>query len=219
MKKLLITMGSAVVISMIISGCASTASSRSEADALYEKFMNERPEAVFVNTGDESLDATAAASAKIYGAVIKLLDEYIAATNNHRPYLGFVNEVKARMDADKNLAEEKVIAAVLEEAKKHDEGKPLEKQEYPLIIEGHKAVTALQPANKLVELAQLAVETDEILERARGLSKSLKGFTPDIMEKAKSTKNIVKQAEFTAKAIDFLIYRYQQEQGFEKYMK
>lgn len=219
MKKLLITMGSAVVISMIISGCASTASSRSEADALYEKFMNERPEAVFVNTGDESLDATAAASAKVYGAVIKHLDDYIAATNNCRPYLGFVNEVKARVDADKNLTEEKAIAAVLEEVKKLDEGKPQEKQEYPLIIEGHKAVEALKPANKLVELAQLAVETDEILERTKGLSKSFKGLTPDMMEKAKSVKSVVKQAEFTAKAIDFLNYRYRQEQSFENYMK
>ena len=217
MKKLLLVMGTAVVISMVVAGCAST--KRSEVDAEYEKFMNERPEAVSVNTGDESLDATAAASAKVYGAVIKYLDEYIAATNNYRPYLGFCNEVKAKMDADKNLAEEKAIAAVLEEVKKLDAGKPQEKQEYSLIIEGHKAVKALKPENKLPELAKLAVETDEILERAKNLSKSFKGFDPATLEKAKSVKSVIKQAEFTAKAIYFLNYRYQQEQSFENYMK
>jgi len=219
MKKLLIVMGTAVVTSMIVAGCASTAGTRSEADAQYEKFKNERPSVAIVNTGDQSLDGTAAASAKVYGAVVKYLDEYITATNDNRPYLGFVNEVQARMDADKNLTEEKAIAAVLEEAKKLDEGKPLENQEYPRIIAGHQAVQALKPQNKLAELAQLAVETDKILDQTNGLSKSFKGFDPEMLKKVKSVKYVVEQAKFAGKAIDFLNYRFKQEQSFENFMK
>lgn len=212
-------MGTTFVISMIVSGCTSTSGTRSEADAQYNKFMNERPAVAIVKTGDESLDATAIASAKIYGGVIKYLDEYIAATNNNRPYLGFVYEVKARMDADINLTEEKAVAAVLEEAKKLDEGKPIDNQEYPRIIEGHKAVQALKPVNKLTELAQLALDTDKILESTNGLSKSFKGFDANTMEKLKSAKYVAEQAKFSKQAIEFLHYRYQQEKSFESFMK
>jgi len=219
MKKLLIVMGTAVVTSMIVAGCASTTGIRSEVDAEFEKFKTERPAVAIVNTGDQSLDGTATASAKIYGAVIKYLDEYITKTNEHRPYLGFINEVKARMDADKNLTEEKAIAAVLEEAKKLDEGKPLENQEYPRIIAGHQAVLALQPQNKLAELAQLAVEVDQILDQTNGLSKSFRGFDPATLGKIKSVKYVADQAIFAGKAINFLKYRYQQEQSFENFMK
>lgn len=221
MKKTLIVMGSLVVILLTVAGCASTSgeNTRSRIDREYEKFMTERPATVIVDTGDQSVDSVATATANIYGATIKFLDEYVAATNNHRPYLGFVNEVKARMEDDKNLTGESAIAAVLDEVKKLDAEKPQEEQEYFRIVEGSKAVEALKPANKLIELAQLTIETDKVLGQINGLSKSFKGFDPAIQTKIKSVKNIKEQAEFTSKAIKFLQYRYEQEQNFKNFMQ
>lgn len=219
MKKSFIAMGTISVVAMLVAGCASTSSNRTEADALYEKFQTERPAVAAVNTGDQSLDTVAVASAKVYGSTVKYLDEYISATNNHRPYLGFLNEIEEKMKANKGLTAEKAAEMVLAEAKKDDEGKDPKEQVYPRIIAGRKAVAALKPTKKLEELAPLAVEAAKVASSAKGLVNSFSGFDPSTLKKLSSAKNIYNQADFSVKAIDFLNYRYQQEAKFEKHLQ
>jgi len=220
MRKKFYAMTSFAALVLFAVGCTSlTTKKHSDADAAFEKFKNERPVLEYVNTGDESLDNAAVACTKIYGATIKYLDEYITAKNEQRPYLGFQNEVQAKLEADKKLTMEEACNIVLAEAKKNDEGKSPDQQEYPRIIAGMKASKALKPQNKITELCQLTKEVDELIDNTNGLSQSFKGFDLETVKKINSAKNILKQAKFSGEALDFLQYRYQQENNFEKYMQ
>ena len=218
MKKSFIMLGAVAGVAIFVAGCVS-GDSRSEWDAKYERFCNERPAAVAVNSGDANLDAVAATTAKLYGATVKYLDEYITANNENRPYIGFTYEVEELMKNNENMTEAQAAEKVLAEAKMRDEGKPESEQEYPRIIAGYNAVKALEPANKLAELAPLALEAASNVEKAIALKDSFTGFDANTLLKAKSALNVVDQARFTSEALVFLQYRYNQAKNLEEYMK
>lgn len=218
MKNSFVAIGMFAATAMFVAGCAS-GDTRSDWDARYERFCNERPAATAVVTGDENLDAVAASSAKLYGAMIKYLDEYVTANNEYRPYIGFTYEVEELVKNNKNMTEAQAAEIVLAEAKKRDEGKPESEQEYPRIIAGYNAVMALRPENKLKELAPLAVEAASCVDKAMALKNSFSGFDATILKKIQSAANVVEQAQFTSEALVFLQYRYEQAKNLEGHMQ
>ncbi len=193
------------MIAMLAAGCVSS-DKRSEWDAQYERFRTQRPAAVAVESGDANLDAVAAVTAKVYGATVKYLDEYVTANNDNRPYIAYTYEVEELLRNNKDMTKEQASEAVLAEAKKRDEGKPESEREYPRIIAGHKAVMALKPENKLAELAPILVEAASNVDKAIALKDSFSGFDANTIMKAKTVANVVDQAQFTLDALRFLQY-------------
>lgn len=215
MKNSFVALGAFAAATMFVAGCVS-GDKRSEWDAQYERFRTERPAAVAVNSGDANLDAVSATTAKLYGATVKYLDEYVTANNENRPYIGYTYEVEDLVRNNKGMTEAQASEIVLAEAKKRDEGKPESEQEYPRIIAGHKAVMALKPENKLAELAPLIAEAASNVDKAIALKDSFKGFDANTLMKVKSVMNVIDQAQFTSEALAFLRYRYEQAQSLDE---
>ena len=78
---------------------------------------------------------------------------------------------------------------------------------------------ALQPENKLKELAPLAVEAASCVDKAMALKNSFSGFDATILKKIQSAANVVEQAQFTSEALVFLQYRYEQAKNLEGHMQ
>lgn len=215
---------------IIISGCASSGT-HGEVAEKYEKFKEataNRPPA-FVLTGDRSVDDVGKLSAQVYGSTIKYLDEYVKATENNRYYIGFMNDV-AETAKEKKIPVPEAMAQVLKEYQDGDAKAKPEEKVYPRVVEGYKAVEALKPANKLRELAPLALQAGKVALQAKNLSKTVQKTYSSISfsdveglrKKALVTTaaaKIVEQAIFDTIALDFLQDQYKRNEEMKKYMQ
>ena len=214
MKKVWIVM-IAMVMGMFLYGCASLGS-KSDSRQAYEKFQKERPDVAYVQTGDQALDKTASLSANIYGTTVKYLNEYIAASENNRAYIGFTNEVNYEIQDNKKSATD-AIQATLENIKKSDvEAKT---NNYNDVIVAMNALNALKPENKLAELAPLGTQAVEVAASASKLKNSFTSFDTTVLTKLQSAKNILNQANYTVDALSFLQRQYSIVQETKSYMK
>ncbi len=198
------------VMTIAFGGCASL-SPMEEAQKQFEEFQETRPPAAAVETGDAKIDNISHASAELYGFTIRYLDEYIAAADNRKEYLGFIAEVEYLMK-NKNISRE----AAYEEVRKACMAEAPEI--WPKVVEGYNAVNALEPENKLNELLPLVPRAAQIVADASSLQSSLLGFDAAIINKLSAVKSVLVQAKFSGKALDFLVRQYQLNQEAKAFM-
>lgn len=203
-------MGGAVLAIGLVAGCQTkNACAKDE----FEKFKKDRPAAEVVVSGDKAVDAVAVTTAKLYQQTNKLLDEYVAATDNHQEFFEFSAIVQAKMDNDKSLTMEAAREAAKADMIAADANV------WPKIKAGYDATEALKPTNKLTEIAPLLMETAKTTQQAVGLKDSFKGFDGTTLAKVSSISKIVKQLDFNKDALIFLQKQYTAVNNAKKYMQ
>lgn len=231
MKKTMMMGVAAVVLAMIGAGCA-TSGTHGEVAENYKKFQEAaaaRPPA-FVATGERALDEVGILSAEVYASTIKYLDEYIRATENNRYYIGFMND-SVELSKEKKIPIGQAMAEVLKEYREGDA--KVEKEEekiYPRVIEGFQAVEALKPANKLRELAPLALRAANVALNAEKIAhiitktyssidfRDVNGMAKKVAVTAALAK-VTEQTLFDVRALDFLQDQYKRNIEMEQYMQ
>ena len=231
MKKSLLAVGAACFAAVLFTGCA-TQGTHGEVAEKFKEFQEavaKRP-AAFVVTGERSLDEVGKLSAEVYAATIKYLDEYVKATENNRYYIGFVNDAQ-EVAKEKKITTAQAMAEVLAEYKKADEeAKNPEDKIVKKVLEGYKAVQALKPANKLKELAPIAVRAGKVALQAKDVQgvivktystinfRDVKGMQKKVMVTASIAK-VLEQAYFNTRALEFLVDQYKRNQEMVSYMQ
>ena len=229
MKKINVLLAAGTV-ALVLTGCA-TSGTHGEVAEKYAKFqavVAERPPE-YVRTGERSLDDVGILSAQIYGSVIKYLDEYVKATENNRYYIGFMNDVK-ELVKEKNMPVPQAMAQILKEYRDNDAKLEPDKKVYPRVVEGYRAVEALKPANKLKELAPIAIQAAKVAVQAKRASdviaktystisfNDVEGMRKKVRITAAAAK-VVEQTAFETIALDFLQDQYQRNQEMKSYMQ
>ena len=229
MKKINVLLAVSTV-ALVLTGCA-TSGNHGEVAEKYAKFQAaaaERPPE-YVMTGERSLDDVGILSAQLYASIIKYLDEYVKATENNRYYIGFMNDVQ-ELVKEKNIAVPEAMAQVLKEYRDNDAKLEPDKKVYPRVIEGYQAVEALKPANKLRELAPIAVQVAKVAVQAKRvgdvISKTYSSISFNDVEgmrkKARITAasaKVIEQTAFETIAVEFLQDQYQRNQEMKSYMQ
>ena len=214
MKKLMMVAG-VVVLAGMMSGCTST---RDAVQKEYERVIS-LPPAEQVASPNKQVNDVGRLSFDLYNSCHSLLKEYVSATENHREYMGFMNNVQFVIK-DEGLGEEDAMAKVCSLVQEDDKARPDAEKVWPRIEEGWAAANALDPKKKLVEIARLVVRNQEISESAKKLPDSYKDedFKSKI-ERGAESGNISKQLAQTAEVLAFLGEQYRRVQKLKTYQK
>lgn len=231
MKKSLLTVGAAFVAAMVLTGCATKGTHGEVAEKFreFQEAVAQRP-AAYVFTGERSVDEVGKLSAEVYDATIKYLNEYIKATENNRYYIGFMNDVQ-EVAKEKKITTAQAMAEVLADYKKADsEATNPEDKIYNKVIEGYRAVQALKPANKLKELAPIAIRAGKVALQAKNVQnvivktystinfRDVNGMKRKVLVTGSIAK-VLEQAYFDTRALEFLIDQYKRNQEMISYMQ
>ena len=214
MKKLQIGFGM-VAVAVLMAGCAST---RETVQREYERVIA-MPPAEQVVSPNKQVNDVGRLSFDQYNFCHSLLKEYVAATENHREYAGFMNDVQCVMK-DEGLGEEDAMAKVCAIIKDEDNARPDTEKVWPRVEAGWSAANALDPAKKLAEIARLVVRNQEISKSAKTLPDSYKeeDFKSKIARGAESG-TISKQLAQSAEMLAFLGEQYRRVQIAKNYRK
>ncbi len=214
MKKLMMVAG-AVVLAGMMSGCTST---RDAVQKEYERVIS-LPPAEQVASPNKQVNDVGRLSFDLHNSCHSLLKEYVSATENHREYTGFMNNVQSVIK-DEGLGEEDAMAKVCAEIQEEDKARPDAEKVWPRIQEGWTAANALDPKKKLAEIARLVIRNQEISESAKKLPDSYKDedFKSKI-ERGAESGNISKQLAQTAEVLAFLGEQYRRVQNLKTYQK
>ena len=231
MKKTMLIGMTAFFVAVVGTGCA-TSGTHGEVAENYEKFKEAaaaRPPA-FVATGERALDDVGILSAQIYGSTIKYLDEYVRASENNRYYIGFMND-SVELSKEKKIPIGQAMAEILKEYREADAKVAKEEEKvYPRVVEGFQAIEALKPANKLRELAPIAIQAARVALEAEKVAKivsktyskidfrDVDGMAKKVAVTAALAK-VTEQALFDVRALDFLQDQYKRNIELEKYMQ
>lgn len=216
MKKLTIGLG-VVALAVFMTGCAST-SMREAVQKEYERVIS-LPPAEQVLSPNKQVNDVGRLSFDQYNFCHSLLKEYVAATENHREYTGFMNDVQCVMK-EEGLGEEDAMAKVCALVKEEDKPRADAEKVWPRVEKGWAAANALDPKKKLAEIARLAVRNQEISESAKKLPDSYKDEDfKSKLERGAESGNISKQVAQTAEILAFLGEQYRRVQKLKTYQK
>ena len=214
MKTIMLGAGAAAVV-MLITGCAST---REVVQKEYERVIA-MPPAEQVVSPNKQVNNLGQLSFDQYNFCHSLLKEYVSATENHREYTGFMNDVQCVMK-DEGLGEEEAMSKVCALVQEEDKSRPDAEKVWPRIQEGWAAANALDPAKKLAEIARLVVRNQDISSSTKKLPDSYKDeeFKSKIARGVESG-NISKQLAQSAEILAFLGEQYRRVQIAKNYRK
>ncbi len=165
---------------LAMAGCATTSHSGRSA---YQEYIEKRPAAGYVKTDDAKVDEIGAETAVLYGSVVKLLDDYVAATEGNRTYQAFVNDTNGMS---------------LDEMETFYKGLSQEDQSQ---IDAAQEMDGLRA---LIKVADMLVQADRLGKAANHCSSAFSGFDATTVTKVKSVKNMVAQANYSLKTLTFL---------------
>ena len=214
MKKLMMVAG-AVALAGMIAGCATT---REVVQKEYERVTTLPPAEQVVSPNKQVNDVGRAAS-DLYNACHAKLKNYVAATENHREFTGFMNDVQIVIK-DEGLSEEDAMAKVCALVQEEDKARPDAEKVWPRILEGWAAANALDPAKQLAEVATLVIRNQEIVNSANDLPNSF--ANEDFMGKAQrgaEAAKIGEQAAQTGEILLFLGEQFRRVQMLKNYQK
>ena len=202
-------------IAGLMTGCAST---RDAVQKEYER-LTSLPSAEQVVSPNKQVNDVGRASSDLYNVCHAKLKNYVAATENHREYTGFMNDVQTVIK-DEGLSEEDAMAKVCALVQEEDKTRSDAEKVWPRIMQGWAAANALEPAKQLTEIASLVVRNKEIVNSANNLPKSF--ANEDYMSKAKrgvEAAKIGSQAAQTTEMLLFLGEQFRRVQKLKTYQK
>ena len=202
-------------IAGLMTGCAST---RDAVQKEYER-LTSLPSAEQVVSPNKQVNDVGRASSDLYNVCHAKLKNYVAATENHREYTGFMNDVQTVIK-DEGLSEEAAMAKVCALVQEEDKERPDAEKVWPRIMQGWAAANALEPAKQLTEIANLVVRNKEIVNSANNLPKSF--ANEDYQSKAKRAVEAAKigsQAAQTTEMLLFLGEQFRRVQMLKNYRK
>jgi len=208
MKKLMVVAGAAALVGMI-AGCAST---REVVQKEYER-LTSLPAAEQVVSPNKQVNDVGRASSDLYNVCHAKLKNYVAATENHREFTGFMNDVQIVIK-DEGLSEEDAMAKVCALVQDEDKARPDAEKVWPRILEGWAAANALDPAKQLAEVANLVIRNQEIVNSANDLPNSF--ANEDLMSKAQRGAEAAKIGEQAAETTEMLLFLGEQFRRVQK---
>ena len=208
MKKLMVIAG-AVALAGVIAGCAST---REAVQKEYER-LTSLPAAEQVVSPNKQVNDVGRASSDLYNVCHAKLKNYVAATENHREFTGFMNDVQIVIK-DEGLSEEDAMAKVCALVQEEDKARPDAEKVWPRILKGWAAANALDPAKQLAEVATLVIRNQEIVKSANSLPNSF--ANEDFMSKAQRGAEAAKIGEQAAETTEMLLFLGEQFRRVQK---
>lgn len=216
MTKLMNVVG-AFAFAGMLAGCAST-TMRESVQKEYDR-ITALPPAERIFSPNKQVDDVGRLSCDLYNFCHPLLMEYVAATENHREYTGFMNDVQCVIK-EEGLSEEEAMAKVYNLIQEEDMTRPEEEKVWPRVLEGWAAAEALEPEKKLAQIAVLAVRNLEIVDSANNLSASI--ANEDYMsqiQRGAEVGMITAQTAQTAEMLAFLGEQYRRVLNAKYYRK
>ena len=212
-SKMMMVAGAVVTVGLV--GCASRDAMTKEYNrlaALPPVYCNHCPE-------DKALDSLGVAVSKSYNFAHKLMKEYVAATETQRAYLGYMNDIEYYVTEEK-MEEEAAANRVMKEIQESDVqvANPEEKM-WPQVVIGIQATNALKPAQKLQEIAPVALAVAQAIKDCNKLKDSFKGFDQATVAKGICAGKIIKQATDTAECLAFLSIQFKRAIQAQTYAK
>lgn len=199
----------------LAAGCAST---RDAVQKEYER-LTSLPAAEQVVSPNKQVNDVGRASSDLYNVCHAKLKNYVAATENHREFTGFMNDVQTVIK-DEGVSEEDAMAKVRALVQEEDKARPDAEKVWPRIMQGWAAADALEPAKQLTEIASLVVRNQKIVDSANDLPKSF--ANEDYMSKAQRGAEAAKigsQATQTTEMLLFLGEQFRRVQMLKNYRK
>jgi len=176
------------------------------------------PPAERIHAPDKTIDDLGRLSCDLFNEVHPLMKAYVAASETHREYIGFMNDIQVCVQEEKLSNEEackKVSAAVMAE----DANRPADQKVWPRIVEGINAANALDPAKMLKDLVVLTARNAQFIKSAAELKNSFKGFDAATIKKASAVGKISEQLATTGECLVFLTEKFRQVQVLKYYQK
>ena len=206
----------ALLVMFNVTGCASA---RDAVEKEYQRLASTPVGAAVRCPEDRAIDNLGVAVNVNYAFAHKLMREYVSATENHREYRGFLNDIKYYMDEEKldeKAAAEKVRNAILAEDAKIADPKA---KVWPRVVAGIKAANGLKLEQKLKEIAVVVAANAKNLKTVGELKNSFKGFDAATVGKALLCVEIASQAVFTAECLGFLTEQFRRTINAKIYEK
>lgn len=208
---------------LLFSGCVSKDGGNKKIASEYEQFKNSLPPAVWQPTGVRRLDDIGILSAKLYLETYNLMKEYISATENNRYYIGLMEEVD-RIKRQEKLDEAQALQKAFNNIAEADKNRAADQEpNLPRVIEGYNAVQALQPANKVLVLANMLPQIADLIVDAKRIPDEIKHELASNPFKAtmavKSANNVLQQLYYTQKMVQYIKMQYDRNQEMKKYMQ
>jgi len=170
----------------------------------YERFAAMPPAPINRCASDCALDRLAIAVSVNYNFTHKLMREFVAATENYRAYIGFLNDVN-RYVKEKQMDEVEAMAFVAREIQANDLTiEDPEKKVWPRVVDGINAANAMNPQLKLRELAPVAVAVTRAVEDCQRLQHSFRQVDATMIEKGICAAIIIKQGYDTIRCLSFI---------------
>ncbi len=214
-KDCVVRLAVAAVVGSFIAGCAST---RETVEKEYARVIA-LPPAERIVSPHKAVDDVARLSHDLYNSSHARLKNYAAATENHREFTGFLNDVKVVMEEEK-LSEQDAMAKVCALVQEEDKARPDAEKVWPKIMTGWAAANALGPEKQLSELANLVIRNKDIVLSASKLPNAI--TQGDYVSKAQRGIEIAKiteQAAQTAEILAFLTEQFRRVQMLKNYQK
>ena len=202
-----------VFIIINFTGCATTSTVENE----YEYFKNNRPTAIYIQTGDSALDQLGKSVAGIYKQTTEFLDEYYDVTEGHRDYNMFTTRIiqLELQGKDQKEAHQIALQEAVDAEAKNGGPKPGEPDVKTKIENSQKAIATLEPVKKLKKLLALSVEITKFVLQTPQLAKSFSSLDANILNKLSASAKVIEQANYTKDALSFLIRRYQKVEALK----
>lgn len=201
MKKIIFV---SIVAAMALTGCMST---KERISAEYNRIISIAPAQPVVCACDKSIESLGAAVCDIHNLSQEKLNAYVKATENHREYIGFMNDVELLVK-EEGLNNEDAVKRVSDEILKEDATRADEEKVWPRVTAGIESVESLKPEVVLTEIAAATVKNIDFIQTANGLRDSFNGFDETTLEKLMAVKDITLQATETSECLGFLTEQY-----------
>ena len=214
MNKLMMV-ATAAMVGAMVTGCMTAKEKIAEE---YNRITSLPPAQRIVCGCDKAIDDLGGAVCDLRNLSQGYLTAYVKATENHREYVGFMNEIELLIK-EEGLSSEDATQKVKAEILKEDATRADADKVWPRVVEGIVAVEALKPEVMLKELAVATLKNSDLIVTASRLKDSFKGFDSTTLAKASAAANISKQAGETAECLAFLTEQFRKVQVAKLYMK
>ena len=214
MNKLMMV-ASATMVGAMVAGCMSAKEKITEE---YNRITSLPPAEQVVCGCDKAIDDLGGAVCDAHNFAQGKMVAYVKATENHREYLGFQNDVEVLVK-EEGLSNEEAIKKLNAEILAADATRAEPDKVWPRIVEGIVAVEALKPEAMLKELAVATLKNADLIATASRLQNSIKGFDATTMRKVSAVANIADQAGETAECLALLTEQFRKVQVAKLYMK
>lgn len=211
----LMMVATAAMVGAMVTGCMTAKEKVTEE---YNRITALPPAERIVCGCDKAIDDLGGAVCDARNFAQGKLAAYVKATESHREYVGFLNDVEVLVK-EEGLSNEEAVKKLNAEILKEDATRADADKVWPRIVEGIIAVEALKPETMLKELAVATLKNADLIATASRLQNSFSGFDATTLRKASAAANIAKQVSETAECLALLTEQFRKVQVAKLYMK